>query len=85
MNKTLDLIRQYASSKTVFGLFVIVAGMFFKDQDPSALTDSVMKAVLLATDTIGAVLVLWGRMTAKGPMVQVVPKPSPTPAPTPVG
>jgi len=79
------LIQNLLRSKTFFGLVVIVVGMVFKGVDPNVLTDSIYATALQLTDAVGAVLVLWGRMTAKEPLIDIKPAPeAPAKAP-PVG
>lgn len=76
---SLALIQNLLRSKTFFGLVVLVVGMVFKGVDPNALTDEIYKTLLLLTDGVGAVLVLWGRMTAKEPLIDIKPAPAPAP------
>jgi len=72
---SLALIQNLLRSKTFFGLVVIVVGMVFKGVDPNALTDQLYSTLLQLTDAIGAVFVLWGRMTAKEPLIDIKPAP----------
>lgn len=74
---SLDLIQNLLRSKTFFGVVVLIVGMVFKGVDPNALTDEIYKTLLLLTDSIGALMILWGRITAKGPMVDIKPADQP--------
>ena len=74
---SLDLIQNLLRSKTFFGVVVLIVGMVFKGVDPNALTDQIYSTLLLITDAFGAVMILWGRITAKGPMVDIKPADQP--------
>ncbi len=82
---SLALIQNLLRSKTFFGLVVIVVGMVFKGVDPNALTNELYSTALTLTDAIGAVLVLWGRMTAKEPLIDIKPAPAAPAVAPPVG
>lgn len=79
------LIQNLLRSKTFFGLVVIVVGMVFKGVDPNVLTDQLYATALQLTDAVGAVLVLWGRMTAKEPLIDIKPAPETAPKLPPIG
>ncbi len=56
-------------SKTIWGLIILIVNMFLKETPISEeIGQELEQALLAAVDAIGALVVLWGRITAKGPL-----------------
>lgn len=67
---TVDILKQMAASKTVWGVLILIFNMFLKDSPlDEALGEQIAHAITQFLDAIGAVVALWGRLTAKGPIV----------------
>lgn len=69
---TLDILKNLAGSKTVIGvLILLVNNLFLKDAPiDEAIGDQVHTLLTQALDLIGGVVAVWGRLTAKGPLIQ---------------
>lgn len=60
------------NSKTIWGLMILILNMFMKENQINDEISAELYAALTAVaDSIGALLVLWGRITAKGPLFRL--------------
>lgn len=69
--KTIDLLKQLLGSKTIIGvLILLVNNTILKD---APIDEAVGQEAAVALDgllnAIGTVLAVWGRLTARGPMI----------------
>lgn len=69
---TLDILRQLAGSKTIIGVVILLANNLFFKEAPiaEAMGDELAAFFTQALDVIGSALAIWGRLTAKGPLIQ---------------
>lgn len=68
---TLDMLRQMIGSKTVWGVLILVLNLLvFKDAPLSdAVGQEIADTLTGVITAFGAVIALWGRLTAKGPLI----------------
>lgn len=68
---TLDTVKELLKSKTIWGVILLVLnGTLFKNNPlTEQFGDQVNAAIDSVMVTVGAVLAVWGRLTAKAPMV----------------
>lgn len=72
---TLDILRQLAGSKTIIGVVILLVNNLLLKESPIAETmgDELAGFFNQALDVIGSALAIWGRLTAKGPLIQNKP------------
>lgn len=68
---TMDTIKELLKSKTIWGVILLVLnGTLFKDNPlTDQFGDQVNGAIDSILTTVGAVLAVWGRLTAKAPLI----------------
>lgn len=67
---TIEVVRKLLGSKTVAGGILLVVGLFIKDNpDIEVLVQGWLDVAVAALGVVGSALLLWGRATAKGPII----------------
>jgi hypothetical protein len=69
--KTLDILKQLAASKTIWGVLILLLNATVLKDSPltEGMGDEASNILENIVNVVGTVLAFWGRLTARGPII----------------
>lgn len=69
---TLETVKELLKSKTIWGVILLLVNNTILKEAPldAQFGEQATSAITGLLDAIGAVLAVWGRLTAKGPLIE---------------